>query len=217
MLRNRLMGVLRRVIPACIPGMSAASGTITTPFSLDSATQKVSVTTNSLNGSMGDYAQLNGSFDFSSGKTSFEFKSRFDVMGGGGPSDYIKLAYRVQRSGIIYAYVEFTHYENGKYRLLIIDKSGFFPAMYNTGEVSSIPMLVTMIFDASLGTFSIKADGSTLTLGGDNTFPAASGYEINAHISYYGINAAKSADAQIITSKAAMLYGEGKDLCGNTI
>lgn len=217
MLRGRLMSLLERIIPPCVPGMFASGGTITTPFSLDSAAQKVSVTTNSLNGDMAAYAQLNGTFDFSSGKTSFEFKSRFDVMSGGGPSDYIQLKYRVQRSGITYAAVEVTHYENGKYRLLIIDKSGVFPAMYNTGEVSSIPMLVTMIFDAALGTFSIKADGSTLTLGGDNTFPAASGYEINAHISYYGINGSRSADAQIVTSKSAMLYGEGKDLCGNTI
>jgi hypothetical protein len=139
-------------------------------------------------------------------------------MSGGTPSvDYVRLVYGIQRSGTTYATIEVTHYEDGKYKLVIFDKSLTFPAMYNTGEVASIPMLVTMIFDAALGTFSIKADGSTLALGGDNTFTAATGYEIGAYISYSGINSSRSADAQIVTSKASMLYGEGKDLCGNTI
>jgi len=218
MLFNRLMLAMKRVVFPCIPGMYYTAGTLSAPYSMDGVNQKVTVSTNSLNGSMGGYAELNGSFDFSSGKTSFEFKSRFDVMSGGTPGiDKIILTYFVYRSGVTYAMIEVTHWEDGKYRLLIFDKSLSFPAMYNTGNVTSIPLRVTMIFDAATGLFSIKGDGSTLTLGGDNSFSAASGYTIYAHISYYGINGARTADGQIITAKDDMLYGEGKTLCGEAL
>lgn len=218
MLFNRLMQAMKRVVFPCIPGMYYTGGTLSAPYSMDGVNQKVSVSTNSLNGSMGGTAEINGSFDFSSGKTSFEFKSRFDVMSGGTPGiDRITLTYFVQRSGVTYAKVEVTHYEDGKYRLRIFDKSLTFPAMYDTGNVTSIPLLITMVFDAATGLFSIKGDGSILTLSGDNTFSAASGYTIYAWIDYYGINGTRTADAQIVTSKTGMLHGEGKNLCGEAL